>query len=697
MGLAPQNCVLTTHGSFAGYYKSIYSRQESRSILGISQDAIVFGAIGQVRRYKGLDLAASALTRIIQSRRDVYFLIAGEARGENAALLSSLMNSCPNLIVKNSFIPDDKLHIYYNAIDFSLYTYERITTSGSVMSSIDFRTPVIAELNSATEGLAEMLGSNLLFRERTLSDVVKAVKVALGLNPCEIDGIRKKMSVFSKANDWYSVSRLILGVLSDQEKLDQIESKNNVKIVNKHKLSFAASKALGICIVNYKCLPDIANNLECLSRQSYKDFQVCIVDNGSDPDCSIDSQFNFPVSYLSLEQNGGYAVGVNSGIEFLRLSGCETILVLNPDMQCAETAIEELLRSYCISDHDIMSPVISFCDDKRQVWYGGGKLNFLKPSISADNMYYRMDIGDIPPGVRDTDFISGAAFIARASVYSKAGPLPTSFFLYFEETQWSIEAKKKGLKLAVVNIQGFNHVKKSSGTLPRPYYLYYYSRSYLVFFMKNAGVGIDHAFAILHSNFGGPWLEKVRYHEPSFLSFYSAIYELARSDARQIAFSADLSGSSDALQAYTNAFQLDPASFCNVSASYQFYAIKIAFDLKANHILAPFSITAKVKDVSYEIEFPSFGSSIGEVKQQKSDSSVYKCFGYIPVLVIRDILAPGTHLFSLSLYLGSRLIESIAVDARDIVADLRNPVLARINNVDENGFLEAWSGQNKQC
>ena len=691
-GCLPSKSIVAQHGSFAGYYKTTYSREMSRAILGIPNAAFVFGAIGQIRRYKGLDIAASALSKISQDYENIYLLIAGKPSTDCKNMLDEIIRTYSNIIVKPLFIDDNDLCLYINSIDVSLFTYERITTSGSIMLSVDFLVPFIAEKTHGTQDLFDKLGDNLSFANKSALDVAKAMQKAIELDPFEVEKARNRMKVFRKSNDWSNYSLLALNFLSNHEKADQIEARNGVKIVNKHKVVFARSRQLGICIVNYKCLADISDNLRCLANQTYKDFHVCIVDNGSDPEYTLIGEYDFPVTYLSLHENGGYALGVNTGVDFLRLIGCESILILNPDMKCDPSAIKELLMTYANSDYDILSPVICFCDNKREIWYGGGKIEYSKEIASADNLYYRMDKSAIVNDLVDTDFVSGAAFIARSSIFAKAGPMPTHYFLYFEEVQWSIDAQKRGLRLGVANVSGFNHAKKSSGRIPQPYYLYYYSRSYILFASRNTAIKLDQSLKILLNNFGKPWLEKIFKSEPCFYQYYKFIYDKACFDAKCLAFIPTERPPADTLRRYNLATKVHLESIKDVKVSYDFYFIKFTCRIEVEDFLAPFLITARVGDLSYNVNFPANEHSSASVKSLDNNQN-YKISADIPILAFRDAFNPGDDFLWIEILLDQVPVDNFKINASMILHDLSQPAVARVNGINQDGFLSAWCVQ----
>lgn len=92
--------------------------------------------------------------------------------------------------------------------------------------------------------------------------------------------------------------------------------------------------------------------LDSLSRQTYKDFSVLVIDNASTDGSSEMIVSSYPsVSVHRMEENVGFASAVNEGI---KASSAPYILLLNNDIECDEHFIEEMVRAI-ESDEKIFS------------------------------------------------------------------------------------------------------------------------------------------------------------------------------------------------------------------------------------------------------------------------------------------------------------------------------------------------------
>lgn len=101
-------------------------------------------------------------------------------------------------------------------------------------------------------------------------------------------------------------------------------------------------KAVTVVIPNYNGKKYLEDCLISLEKQTYKDFDIVIVDNDS-KDGSVDYiKETFPTAKLvELQENTGFANAVNVGI---RESDSKYVFLLNNDTICDSGALESLVR-----------------------------------------------------------------------------------------------------------------------------------------------------------------------------------------------------------------------------------------------------------------------------------------------------------------------------------------------------------------
>ncbi len=149
------------------------------------------------------------------------------------------------------------------------------------------------------------------------------------------------------------------------------------------------------------------------------------------------------ITVLENSTNLGFAAGVNRGAKAALEQGAEAVLLLNPDAQIGESAIQKLVEG----PGDVVSPILTFSRGGEKIFDLGGKINWFigrpKHSETTNSELRTMNI------VTDIDFVSGACMLIRKTVFEKVGFLDEHYFLYFEDVDFCHRAKLAGFSVVV--------------------------------------------------------------------------------------------------------------------------------------------------------------------------------------------------------------------------------------------------------
>jgi GT2 family glycosyltransferase len=265
-----------------------------------------------------------------------------------------------------------------------------------------------------------------------------------------------------------------------------------------------------IVIVNYRtasltidCLRSLADELP-----SIEGTRVIITDNASG-DESVEqigtaihtNNWQAWAEFMPLGRNGGFAYGNNAGIGAALKSEAPPayVLLLNPDTVARPGAIRALL---------------DFMDEHPGVGIAGSRLEnpdgtpqrsaFRFPSVLSElESGLRMRLISkllsnrlVAPPVSDragpTDWIAGASMIVRREVFDAIGLMDERYFMYFEEVDFCLRARRAGwpcwyvpgsrIVHLVGQSSGVTDVKKARNRRPA-----YWFASRRWFFVKNYG------------------------------------------------------------------------------------------------------------------------------------------------------------------------------------------------------------------
>jgi len=247
---------------------------------------------------------------------------------------------------------------------------------------------------------------------------------------------------------------------------------------------------VGIVVVNYNSKDEVIRLVESLSKQTNSKYSLVIIDNNS-PDGSGE-QLKRSVSEGEVvlnSRNNGFAAGVNLGIRHLREKSPspDYLWILNPDMGLDKFALQALLERAQITRGVVGSKVL-YPPDKSNattIWSAGGFVNMdkletsMRGTLEVDNGQYEQST--------ECDYVPGCSFFASTEVFEKVGFLPEEYFLYFEETDWCLRAKKKGFSISYEPKSVVTHYFREE-KLAEPTVIYYYNRNQRVFFYRYLGL-----------------------------------------------------------------------------------------------------------------------------------------------------------------------------------------------------------------
>ncbi|TMJ54256.1 MAG: glycosyltransferase family 2 protein [Alphaproteobacteria bacterium] len=150
-------------------------------------------------------------------------------------------------------------------------------------------------------------------------------------------------------------------------------------------------------------------------------------------------------------QNLGYAGGVNVWIDrLLTISGWEGIWILNPDAEPEPGALRALVERAVAGNKGMVGSTIVPSANRSYVHCRAGhrwrKLRTNLALIGLGEPVNRpIDLQAIEAAL---DCIAGGSMYVTRACLEKTGPMDERFFLFYEDADWSIRAKKHGLGYA---------------------------------------------------------------------------------------------------------------------------------------------------------------------------------------------------------------------------------------------------------
>jgi hypothetical protein len=241
-----------------------------------------------------------------------------------------------------------------------------------------------------------------------------------------------------------------------------------------------------IVVLNWRNAEGTVACLDSLTRITMPDAKVIVVDNGSaDDSVPAIRRYHPDITLLETSANLGYAGGNNVGIRWALEHGAEYVGVLNNDVLVDPDFLQPLLTAqHRTLNNAIVTPMICRTEEPEIIWALGGSIDWQTATSQLLHAGEHRDAWkDCAP--HEVDYALGTAMLASRQVWEKAGLIDESFFLYYEETDWCVRARRLGIPSVVVPASCVWHQAGSSDGRTSPQITYYMTRNALWFLKRN--------------------------------------------------------------------------------------------------------------------------------------------------------------------------------------------------------------------
>ena len=247
---------------------------------------------------------------------------------------------------------------------------------------------------------------------------------------------------------------------------------------------------IDIVIPNWNGKDLLAACLASVNRQTYRNFTITVVDNGSFDGSVEFLRENFPrVHVISFSHNRGFCVAVNAGIT---ISKSPLVFLLNNDTELATDCLEKLVTASRKYEDAFFAPkMLSF--NERDVLDGAGD-GFLRGGVG-----YRLGTmeKDGPVYNKPTQVFGacgGAAFYRR-SLIDNIGFFDEDFFAYLEDVDLNFRANRAGFTCRYVPEAWVYHVgSATTGSKINSFTVRFSTRNNLFLLVKNYPVSLFFRF-----------------------------------------------------------------------------------------------------------------------------------------------------------------------------------------------------------
>jgi N-acetylglucosaminyl-diphospho-decaprenol L-rhamnosyltransferase len=263
-----------------------------------------------------------------------------------------------------------------------------------------------------------------------------------------------------------------------------------------------------IIIVNYRTADLAAGCLHSIAEQIAESpgLRAIVADNdsGDGSVARLSEVINAQgwhewASVRPLDRNGGFAFGNNAGIReaLIATRQVDYVMLLNPDTIVHKGGIRALVDFMDLHQHVGIAGSLLVNADGAAECSAHNALSPLGELVSGASLGFLTRLlsryAVTPPmqgAAHECDWVSGASLIIRREVLEAIGLLDDGYFLYFEEADFCLRARKAGWKIWFVPASRVVHLEGASTGIRnvvrrRPRYWYDSRRRY---FVKHFGV-----------------------------------------------------------------------------------------------------------------------------------------------------------------------------------------------------------------
>jgi GT2 family glycosyltransferase len=201
------------------------------------------------------------------------------------------------------------------------------------------------------------------------------------------------------------------------------------------------SPAVSVIVVNWNRHDLLRACLESLLRQTFRDFEIIVVDNGSS-DGSLELLRSAPfeqIRTIENPDNRGFCAANNQGIEAAR---GEFIALLNNDAEAEPRWLEQLLAAAAAE------PGVGMAASKILTWEDRGVIDKAGHLIYPDGQNRGRGTGEPDRGqydrLEEAAWPDGCAALYRRSMIEQVGGFDEDFFAYADDAELGLRARIAG-------------------------------------------------------------------------------------------------------------------------------------------------------------------------------------------------------------------------------------------------------------
>jgi len=228
-----------------------------------------------------------------------------------------------------------------------------------------------------------------------------------------------------------------------------------------------------IVIVNYNSSEDTISLLKQLRKvKGGGEKKIYIIDSCSTENAReiIEPELREEENFIQAEENLGYGaccnIGIRKGLEW----GAEYFVVLNPDIDVDEEFLIRLLIALQAQKKTGIACPLTLSKSGKKIQSLGGNISLW--TGRAKRRFYNKEIESLKSDFEYVDFPEGNAVAFKREFFEDAGLFHEKFFLYYEDVEIGLRAKREYWKIVAIPKSRVFHKDKTKERLYEPFINY---------------------------------------------------------------------------------------------------------------------------------------------------------------------------------------------------------------------------------
>ena len=218
---------------------------------------------------------------------------------------------------------------------------------------------------------------------------------------------------------------------------------------------------VSIIILNWNGLEDTIECLESLKKITYPNYEVIVVDNGSEGNDTqvLEEKFGDYLHLIKNNRNYGFAGGANIGMRYaLNNLNPDYLLLLHNDTIIHPEFLTEMIK---VAEADpaigIAGAKVYYYDEPDRLQYVWGKIDLWEEIIAVTSVIVReriMGRKEIDSGqhdsIQEVEHIASWCALIKRKVVESIGLLNERYFFGWDDIDYCLRAREDGYKITYV-------------------------------------------------------------------------------------------------------------------------------------------------------------------------------------------------------------------------------------------------------